>query len=50
VMFVPNVAEHVSKGLSGAVYGLILILLIYLMPKGAGGLYHRLTRKQRGEK
>ncbi len=42
VMFVPNVAEHISKGLSGAVYGLILILLIYLMPKGAGGLYHRL--------
>jgi branched-chain amino acid transport system permease protein len=44
VMFVPNIAEHVSKGLSGAVYGLILLLLIYLMPKGAGGLYHRLTR------
>lgn len=43
VMFVPNIAEHVSKGLSGAVYGLILILLIYVMPKGAGGLYHRLT-------
>jgi len=43
VMFVPNIAEHVSKGLSGAVYGLILLLLIYLMPKGAGGLYHRLT-------
>lgn len=44
VMFVPNIAEHVSKGLSGAVYGLILLLLIYLMPKGAGGLYHRLTQ------
>ena len=43
VMFVPNIAEHVSKGLSGAVYGLILLALIYLMPKGAGGLYHRLT-------
>jgi branched-chain amino acid transport system permease protein len=54
VMFVPNIAEHVSKGLSGAVYGLILILLIYLMPKGAGGLYHRLTQvredKQAGGK
>jgi branched-chain amino acid transport system permease protein len=50
VMFVPNIAEHVSKGLSGAVYGLILILLIYLLPKGVGGLYHRLTRKQGGKK
>ena len=34
---VPSVAEHVSKGLSGAVYGLILILLIYLMPSGVAG-------------
>ncbi len=37
VLFVPNIAEHVSKGLSGAVYGLILILLIYLMPSGVAG-------------
>ena len=37
VLFVPNVAEQVSKGLSGAVYGTILILLIYLMPSGAAG-------------
>jgi branched-chain amino acid transport system permease protein len=48
VMFVPNIAEHVSKGLSGAVYGLILILLIYVMPKGAGGLYHRLKAARSG--
>lgn len=38
IVFVPNIAEGVSKGLSGAVYGIILILLIYLMPAGAGGL------------
>jgi branched-chain amino acid transport system permease protein len=38
VLFVPNIAEHVSKGLSGAVYGVILILLIYVMPTGAAGL------------
>jgi branched-chain amino acid transport system permease protein len=37
VLFVPNFAEHVSKGLSGAVYGVILILLIYLMPSGVAG-------------
>jgi branched-chain amino acid transport system permease protein len=37
VMFVPNIAEGVSKGLSGAVYGIILILLIYVMPTGAAG-------------
>jgi branched-chain amino acid transport system permease protein len=38
VLFVPNVAEQVSKGLAGAVYGIILIGVIYLMPTGAAGL------------
>jgi branched-chain amino acid transport system permease protein len=38
VLFVPNIAEQVSKGLAGAVYGVILILVIYLMPTGAAGL------------
>jgi branched-chain amino acid transport system permease protein len=39
VMFVPNVAEEVSKGLSGAVYGGILLLVVYLMPSGAGAIW-----------
>jgi branched-chain amino acid transport system permease protein len=38
VLFVPNVAEEISKGLAGAVYGIILIAVIYLMPTGAAGL------------
>src|SRR6266581_1603697 len=38
VLFVPNIAESVSKGLAGAVYGVILILVIYVMPSGAAGL------------
>src|SRR5437763_12277003 len=38
VLFVPNIAEQVSKGLAWAVYGVILILLIYVMPTGAAGL------------
>jgi branched-chain amino acid transport system permease protein len=38
VLFVPNIAEHISKGLAGAVYGIMLILLIYLMPSGLAGL------------
>src|SRR5919206_1238716 len=37
VLFVPNIAEQVSKGLAGAVYGVILIGVIYLMPSGAAG-------------
>jgi branched-chain amino acid transport system permease protein len=39
VLFVPNVAESVSKGLSGAIYGAILILVIYVMPSGVAGLF-----------
>ncbi len=37
VLFVPNIAEQVSKGLAQAVYGVILILVIYVMPSGAAG-------------
>src|SRR5690606_38986675 len=35
ILFVPNWAAQISKGLAWAVYGIILILLIYLMPSGA---------------
>jgi branched-chain amino acid transport system permease protein len=45
VLFVPNIAEHISKGLAGAVYGIILILLIYAMPTGAAGLVRWLTHR-----
>jgi branched-chain amino acid transport system permease protein len=38
IMFVPHLAEGVSKGLAGAVYGIMLILLIFVMPSGAAGL------------
>lgn len=38
IIFLPNLAEEISKGLSGAFYGLFLILVIYLAPEGAGGL------------
>lgn len=38
ILFVPNIAEEISKGLAGAFYGVFLILAIYLAPQGAGGL------------
>ncbi|MGN6471044.1 MAG: branched-chain amino acid ABC transporter permease [Rhizobiaceae bacterium] len=41
IVFIPNLAELFNKALAGAVYGVILILLIYLMPTGAGGLVRR---------
>lgn len=45
VLFVPNIAESVSKGLAGAVYGTIEILVIYLMPAGAAGLVRLIAAK-----
>lgn len=38
VPFFPAVGEQSAKGLTGAVYGVFLILLIYVMPSGAAGL------------
>ena len=37
ILFVPNVAEYFSQGLSGAVYGLMLIVLMLVMPGGFAG-------------
>lgn len=37
ILFVPNLAEHLSKGLSGAAYGLMLIVLMLVMPGGFAG-------------
>jgi len=45
VLFVPNIAESISRGLAGAVYGVILLLVIYVMPSGAAGLARILTAR-----
>jgi branched-chain amino acid transport system permease protein len=45
VLFVPNIAESVSSGLAGAVYGVILLLVIYVMPSGAAGFAHLLAAR-----
>src|SRR3546814_76735 len=52
VLFLPNVSESIAgdvKGLTWAIYGAMLILVIYVMPSGAAGLVrlaaHRLVRR-----
>ncbi len=51
IEFVPNLAESVSKAAPGAVYGVILIAVMFLMPSGAAGfvssLYARFRRRTR---
>ncbi|MGE0416110.1 MAG: branched-chain amino acid ABC transporter permease [Acetobacteraceae bacterium] len=47
VEFIPNLADSVSKAAPGAVYGVILIAMLFLMPDGAGGFLHRIWQKLR---
>jgi len=49
IVFVPNIAEEISKGLSGAAYGVMLIALMLVMPTGAGGLIRSGLRYLRGK-
>jgi branched-chain amino acid transport system permease protein len=37
VLYVPNIAQSVSRGLAGAVYGVIMLLVIFVMPSGIAG-------------
>jgi branched-chain amino acid transport system permease protein len=45
VEFVPNLADKVSKAAPGAVYGIILIAVMFLMPDGAGGFIRSWWRR-----
>ncbi|MGL5165658.1 MAG: branched-chain amino acid ABC transporter permease [Afipia sp.] len=50
IVFVPNVAESISKGLSGAVFGVFLFAVIFLVPHGArqvAAMIEALFRKKR---
>jgi len=47
IEFVPNLADAVSKAAPGAVYGIILIGIMFLMPDGAGGFLWSLWRRIR---
>jgi branched-chain amino acid transport system permease protein len=52
VEFVPNVAESISKAAPGAIYGVILIAVMFLMPSGAAGFLGALLNRffRRGSK
>ncbi|MBO0734961.1 MAG: branched-chain amino acid ABC transporter permease [Alphaproteobacteria bacterium] len=53
VLYVPNLAQEVSRGLAGVVYGVIMLLVIFVMPSGAAGFTRlvvaRLSRSGRRE-
>jgi branched-chain amino acid transport system permease protein len=47
IQFVPNVAEDVSKAAPWAIYGIVLIGVIHLMPNGVAGSLTRLAARYR---
>ena len=47
LQFVPNIAEGISKSAPQAIYGVLLIGLVYLMPTGVMGLLRQLWGRWR---
>jgi branched-chain amino acid transport system permease protein len=50
VLYVPNIAESVSTGLAGVVYGVILLIIIFVMPDGAAGFARLAVARLAGAK
>ncbi|MFC7691774.1 branched-chain amino acid ABC transporter permease [Paeniroseomonas aquatica] len=48
VLFVPNIAEAISKAAPGVIYGIILIAFLFILPDGFAGLLRRIAAKLRG--
>jgi branched-chain amino acid transport system permease protein len=50
IQFVPNVADEISKAAPWAIYGVVLIAFMYVMPTGVAGFVrlvrHRLARRR----
>jgi branched-chain amino acid transport system permease protein len=52
IQFIPNVADKISKAAPWAIYGVILIAFMYLMPSGVAGLVRKVRARstaRRGE-
>jgi len=47
IQFVPNLADHISKAAPGAIYGIFLIGLMYLMPTGVAGFIRMVRARLR---
>jgi branched-chain amino acid transport system permease protein len=45
IPFFPSIGEQSAKGLTGTVYGVFLILLIYVMPSGLAGLLRLVVQR-----
>jgi branched-chain amino acid transport system permease protein len=48
IQFVPNYAQEISKAAPWAIYGVFLIVFMYVMPDGVAGFLRRLARRASG--
>jgi branched-chain amino acid transport system permease protein len=48
IQYVPNISDQISKSAPAAIYGVLLIALMYLMPLGVMGMLHKLWARLRG--
>lgn len=46
ILLVPNAAEHISKSAPWAVYGVVLILFVFVLPGGVVGLIRKIRGQQ----
>jgi len=44
IQFIPNLADDVSKAAPSAVYAVVLVLTVYLAPRGVVGLLQKISR------
>ncbi len=48
VLFVPNIAESISRAAPGVIYGIILIVFLFVLPEGVAGLVRRVLARLGG--
>ena len=46
IQFVPNVADQISKAAPWAIYGIVLIAFMYLMPGAVSGVIRQVSRRK----
>jgi len=49
IVFVPNIAESISRAAPGVIYGIILIVFLFVLPEGVAGLLRRLLARLGGK-
>ncbi|MGP4689366.1 branched-chain amino acid ABC transporter permease [Agrobacterium pusense] len=50
IVFIPTLADSISKSAPWAIYGVVLLVLVYTMPEGLGGAMSKLARPRKPRK